>query len=497
MGKLLRVILLLIFSLIMVGCSIGEQGNKNVQNKPQNNNLEISGIWYSDGYEVLDKEISTKEEINEIVLNKVKFDNNNVVIANKRFDGISYKLKMVNLDYMISYEAEFKIQDLGLTDKEVKVYSVYFENNLLGEIINISEEESYLYYQGILFNIKREGDITESSGDDKTVTVEDGNNSDGKSEISQGIYLGLKCEGNQDKDGNYIREEYRTIWISTNKGELQSVKQRENIIFPRNEGIWILQPKEYKVEEKGIYYEYFNAMPLEKSGKTVKNTFTEGAISKGKVVKKSINYVGNNYIASEVTTNEKFSESPVYEVLPIDNLNNKDGIVIGDLFGLESNKVFKENYEKKYAVIDEMNKTKLSRFVNYSNYTMVRNNGKWVIQGRISPVLSGGKVFDYLLSIKPSRAVINYDTLIIPWKVLKGEVPFLVDAFTSPNGKMAIIITKSEIKIYKIMDGELDKTAIKIIPLKEGEKVIMSEWCEGAYVDKWDTGFNENSSIID
>jgi hypothetical protein len=128
---------------------------------------------------------------------------------------------------------------------------------------------------------------------------------------------------------------------------------------------------------------------------------------------------------------------------------------------------------------------------------MIRSNGKWVLQGRISPVLSGGKAFDYSLSIKPNKALINYDTLIIPWKVLKGEIPFIVDAFTSPNGKLAIIVTKNELDIYKIIDGKLDKSPTKIIPLKDGEKVIMSEWCEGDYVDKWSTAFRENSSIID
>lgn len=497
MKKRCGIIVLLIFSFFIVGCSSKDHNIKDDERTPKNNNLEISGIWYSDSNEVLDSEISTKDEINDILDNKLKFDTKSAVIGKNKFEGISYKLKMVKSDYMISYEAEFKIENLGVRDEEVKVYSVSYENNLLGEIIYISEEESYLYYQGILFNIKREGDITESSEEDENVIVQNQNNGYGKSEISQGLYIGLKSPAKQNQEGNYTREEYRTIWISTNNGELQGVKQRQNIIFPRNDGIWMLQSQEYKVEERGIYYEYFSAMPIEKINKLGKNIIYDGFVSQGKIVKKSINYVGNDYIACEVATNEYFSESPVYQLLPIDNLDNKIGIVIGDIFGVESNKVFKESYESTYESIDKTNKDKLSKFINYSNYTIIRNNGKWVLQGRISPVLSGGKAFDYLLNIKPNRALMNYDTLIIPWKVLKGEIPFLIDAYTSPNGSLAIIITKSELEIFKIKNGELEQGPIKVIPLKEGEKVIMSEWCEGAYVDKWDIVFKEKSSIID
>lgn len=497
MKKIWRCILLLIFSLLLLGCSSGIKNDKSSLKKPKNKSLEVSGVWYSDKYEVLDKEISTKDEISEILLNKLTFDTKNIVIGNRKFEGINYKLKIVKSDYMISYEAEFNVEDLGVIGENVKVYSISYENNLLGEIIYINKEESYFYYQGILFNIKREENINESTDADKTVIVENSSEEYDKIELSQGFYIGLKQEGKQDQQGNYIRESYRTIWISTNKGEVQSIRQRKDIIFPRSGGIWIMQPQEYKVEKKEIYYEYFEALPIEKVGKVKKDINTEELMSTGKIVKKSLIFVGNNYIASEVTTNEKFSESPVYEVLPIDNLDNKGGVVIGDILGTENNKEFKESYTSKYASIDESNKDKLTKFINYSNYTVIRSNGKWVMQGRISPVLPGGKAFDYSLSIKPNKTLINYDTLIIPWKVLKGEIPFIVDAFTSPNGKLAVIVTKNELNIYKIVDGKLDKVPIKIIPLKDGEKVIMGEWCEGDYVDKWSTAFRENSSIID
>ena len=84
----------------------------------------------------------------------------------------------------------------------------------------------------------------------------------------------------------------------------------------------------------------------------------------------------------------------------------------------------------------------------------------------------------------------------IPWKTLKSEIPFLVDAFTSPDGTLAIIVVEDELLIYSIANGMLSDSPLKRIELKDGEKVVMAEWCNKEYVDKWGAVFN-NSKIIE
>ena len=497
MKKIIISILLIMFSLIIVGCDSEIENSKDNKSIPNNTKLAISGVWYSNKYSILDKNVASSDEIKEIQESNLTFDMNTVEIGNKRYEGVNYTLKLVKSDYVISYEAKYTIEDLGLEDEDVTVYSISYDNNLIGELINVSKEESYFYYKGILFSVTREGDIPDNSEDDKEVISEDNSDETNKVEMSQGVYIGLKVEGKEDKEGNYIREEYRTLWISTDKGKLQSIKQRENIIFPRSGGIWKLIPQTYEIKSKNIYYEYFDAMPIEKEEKTNPNIKNEKVFSQGKNVKRSINFVGNDYLATEVKINEKFSESPAYQVLPIDNLLTNSGISIGDIFGIESNRIYKENYQSTYENIDSEVKEKLSRYINYSNYTLVRNNGKWILQGMISPVLSDGKAYVYSLNIKSTKPLVKYDTLIIPWKVLKGNIPMITDVFISPKGSLALILTDKKLEVYKIIGGKLDKQPIKVISLKDGEKVIMSEWCEGDYVDKWSTAFKENSSIIE
>ena len=121
---------------------------------------------------------------------------------------------------------------------------------------------------------------------------------------------------------------------------------------------------------------------------------------------------------------------------------------------------------------------------------MYRNNGKWSLCGKVSLINPSTDSYDFTLNIKLKNNINENDTLVIPWKVLKGEIPLLVDAMTSLDGSMAVIILKNTIEIYKIEDGNLVIDSVRRIQLKEGEKIIMSEWCEGSYVEKWAMPFN-------
>ena len=117
-----------------------------------------------------------------------------------------------------------------------------------------------------------------------------------------------------------------------------------------------------------------------------------------------------------------------------------------------------------------------------------------MLQGMISG-LNGAESTTYSLGIKANERLTSYDTLYIPWKSLKSELPFMADAYMSPSGRLAIILTKEEILIYLIEDGKISKEPLKNIPLKNEETVIMAEWCEKDYVDKWGSVFKDDTVI--
>ena len=105
-----------------------------------------------------------------------------------------------------------------------------------------------------------------------------------------------------------------------------------------------------------------------------------------------------------------------------------------------------------------------------------------------------GENEEYLLNLRPSNKMLNYDNLIIPWKMLKGDIPSIRDAYISPNQRIAIILFEDNLAIYEIKDKMLKGAPLANINIGN-EQVIMSEWSTGGYVEKWAKVFNDGIDI--
>ena len=115
--------------------------------------MEIEGVWTAKEYSVLDKNISTDNEIYLTLKSDIVFRTDSMTIGKNEFSQVDYRLKVVKSNYTISYEAKFKIEDLPIDLEKVYTYSVMYNNNVLGEIIYVKKELSYFYYQGVLYTI--------------------------------------------------------------------------------------------------------------------------------------------------------------------------------------------------------------------------------------------------------------------------------------------------------------------------------------------------------
>ena len=487
MKKKILIIFISLFFLLLCGCSSNNYEKNTDLVAPKNNNIEIEGVWTIQDYNVLDDEIADDNGIYVMLQNNIIIKDSEISIGNSKYDNINYKLKKVDSDYVITYEdKKTTLLDLGFDEGGVKVYSISHDNSLIGEIIYINKENSYLYYQGYLLNIKYDGKVDEKKENKEDIKSNE-NNVNNNINTSEGILLGLKTKSSVNSDGDYVREKYRTIWISTIYGEFQPIKEKDNIMVPRSQGMWRIVPKVYENKEQNIYYEYFDADPIDTVREEQKINLDN--ISNDKILKRSINYVSGDYLATEVINNEKFSESPVYEVLPIDNVFSTSPIQIGDIYGTYINTEFKKAYDNAYSLVNINENNKLSKDINYGNYTIVRTNGRWTLQGRISPIISSGKSINFAINTPINKKLSKYNILTIPWKILKGKIPLFIDAYTSPSGNIAIIIVKGEILVYTINNGQISDTPVNRIQLKNGEEVIMSEWCENDYVRKWNSYF--------
>ena len=492
MKKIIKYISVIILVILLNGCSTVSNEHKVSVKAPSNNNLEILGVWSVEGYEILDNNLFNEEEIEKINSNDIIIKSNKIILGKNFYKDSSYKLKLVKNNYVISYEAKYSLDNLSSSSEYTNIYSIMHQNNILGEFIYFSKEKSYFYYEGVLFSLKYKKDI--DNNDDFPNKKYDLNFKNlTSSNKAQGILLGLKTPM-INENGIYQRETYRTLWIGLKDSTLQDVKEKNYLLVPRRNGFWKIESKVYEYND--TYHEYFTANSLENeqnSDSSIIDIYISDTDDANKIYKK-INYVGNDYIAIEEVNNSKYI-SNFYEVLPIDNIYLNEGVVIADIYNNDINKIYKDAYEDMYKSLDNEKKENLSKYIDYSNFTVVRNKGKWMLQGMISG-LNGADSAEYSLGVRANDRLTNYDVLYIPWKSLKSELPFMEDAYMSPSGRLAIILSREEILIYLVEDGKLSDEPLRKIPLKDGESVIMAEWCEKDYVDKWESMFKGDTIIL-
>ena len=510
MKKIIKYFSIIILAILLSGCSTINKENKVSVKAPNNNKLEILGVWSVEEYEVLDNNLFNEEEIEKINSNDIIIKSDKIILGKNFYKNSSYKLKLVKNNYVISYEAKYSLDNLNPDSEYTNIYSIMHQNNILGEFIYFSREKSYFYYEGVLFSLKYKKKVDDNDNFHKK--KQDLNlKTSVLSNKEQGMLLGLKTPM-INENGTYQRETYRTLWISLKDSKVQDVKEKNYILVPRSNGFWKIESKAYKYED--TYHEYFIANPIEnEQNSSIVDMYLSDTDDANTIYKK-INYVGNDYIAIEEVNNSKYI-SDFYEVLPIDNVYLNEGVVIKDIYGdgeyfqkymeensevvsniynNDINKFYKEAYDSVYKELDNKKKEKLSKYIDYRNFTVVRNKGKWMLQGMISG-LNGEESVEYSLGIKANDRLISHDILYIPWKSLKSELPFMEDAYMSPSGRIAIILSKEEILIYLVEDGKLSDEPLRKIPLKDGETAIMAEWCEKDYVDKWGSMFKDDTII--
>lgn len=482
-----RVILFIIaiFTLFSLsGCGAMDINQMIEIKPPKNNDLAIRGKWQITNYKVLDKNIYS-DNVESLKGKIIDIGNKNINIYDKTYDSVDYKLKVVKDDYYISYQAGFTIKNLGIQNDHVDMITANDKNNIIFDFFHIDDDKSYIYYQGVFLTVKKVGDILKESFKNKSNRLINSPTHIEKVKNDLGLYLAFKQPREQKEDGTYTDEKYKTLWISYKNDKIQKIEEADGIIFPRMSGIWTLEKRVLNNNNK--HQEYFVANTLDGKGK-------EGSVilNDDKDIYRSINFISNDYISTEKYEGNNFKNKfSQYEVLPVDNLSTEKPLAIQDIYPKNTDLIYKQDFGSVYEKLTDKQKNLSKKYIEYSNFTMKREEGKWVLQGKISPFNPDNDSYDYKLSIIPNENLVKYDTLVIPWRVLKNKVPFIEDAYISPGGNLAVIIINGEVLIYEIKNNTLSEKPIERYDIEKGEKVIMAEWCENVYVDYWGNSFKE------
>lgn len=455
------------------------------------NYYEFTGTWKVIEYQYLDERFDQyKEEEGRYIGKEFIFTNDKINILNQEKKNISYRLKVVNKDYILAEEYNLTM-DSYLKEGETKdVISIVDNNQIISEFFIDSNNEMILLYKSILFKLNKISD----SVDIKKLNNDTGNDEDGVlHEDKEGVMLGIKIPRKLNEDGTYSNDIYKTIWISHEDSEIKNIYIKDDIIFPRMTGIFKMRVNTSYVNDK--YIEQFQVAHVESNYPEKRVEEVNTSINQNKF--KSIKFIGNDYIAIEKYSGNYFDGNyPMYQIIPVDNINSEIGIEINDIFGEEGKEKYSIDFSEAVDNLDDEEKNELNiNNVNYSNITMERSNGKWVLISQITPKINENKGKDFKLSLFPNKKLINYNYLNVSLKSLKSELGYFKDAFTSPEGKIALIQFEDYIAIYKIENGTIIASPLEIIDINEDAEIIMAEWCSSSYVDQWEKVFIDGEEV--
>lgn len=482
-------IIIMSFSLIFIlsGCNSIDFKSTSKIISPENKDLMIKGKWYIDDYKVIRPGKVKSYKLNKYLNTYLQIDNDLLYTGGDVYEDVKYKYRRVNThNYFLNYN-EINPKALGIAKEELEVISASLAGKVLYEYIKYDENKLIFCSDGIFYFASKRSNVIDqdvrklySSNTFKEETQDIDKNK------QSGVVIGLRSQRNQSENGDIDESKYRTLWISSiDKGDI-IVKEKPNIIFPRISGFWELGVKKNVVdgyENESVYVKTYGY----KENKYIRDYFKDANSN----IYRNVNFISNDYIALESIKNDK-SQSIVtdeYVVLPLDNIQQEKGLKIVDIEG-SGGKVVQEKSFKSAIESHEDLKSKLETNLNEESFTVVRKNGHWVFKGRVRPKSKDEDLFlEYDIKILPSKKLIVYDELKVSWNKIKERMPEALDAYTSPNSDIAILISKNSLFVYSIEKGELGERPLKKVKLNEEENVIMAEWALDEFVYKWDKVF--------
>lgn len=518
-------VFLLAISLMLSACSSPSTDSAEKIVSPQNQLIPARGTWEIS--EVLMTTSSNKEEDKEEWLGKkVQFSDRYMSLGESILENPQYQMKRVNGEEYLLFNSKSLPSNFVFPNKEVEVITVIDQDKFFCEVLIIKENELILKIQGNSFYLSKLSDevdqyISSKSDDENNQEINIQMEKD--SLIHTGVLIGLRSENKSNSDDPENEYNYRTLWISSKNNEINPILEIENIFFPRRSGFWKIETKKATQDGRSEQYILANNVLMEDNkaeiqlkARMMRNeeiSTNDGDVTseldfsrwgeKIGEIKRKINYVGNDYISVETIGKGEYIvgsenwESSKLQILPIDGLPNGRGVKISDILDETGVISIKSAWERAINYLEIDNRNILYREELLENFGMERKLGHWFLKGRIN--YTKKKEFnaaDYSINLIPPPKVVFYDTLFVPWTNIKDRVPRALDAYTSPNKDIAIILTKRELLIYDIYGNDLGRYPKERLKLKEGETIIMAEWATGQYVEGWEGIFQKSGGQL-
>lgn len=504
MKRISMILIIIISSLIMTSCDIGNMEISENIEAPMNLNLPLYGEWVIEDYKFSTIGTMDEEKANSYIGSEVIFDNRMVSIGENYCLEPTFKIKNVDASKYLVYNYKTNPEFLGIDSEDIQIVSVSGIDQFFNEFIKLSDEKAIVNIDGVFFYLNRVSEHVDEEKIDKLSVPQEISlksekaNDNTEQQLSSGILLGLKTlsmEGEEQLE----TWNYRTVFIRSSNKEIKSINEMEDILLPRRNGFWKVKVNRESV--KGNLNDNIEVYQLDRvtdmkvelqmEGEDSVKDFKEKIEEKDSTLK-NILFVGNDYISIE-DIHYRNKGQRYLKFYPIDNINGIP-IKISDLMGDAGKKALVEGFNKE---IVSQNEAYRSNYVDLTpkedSFGLFRRNGLWIFKGRVNYIEDGVYMYkDFNINALPTQELVSFDELYIPWNVVKEKFPRALDLFTSPNGDIAVVLTYDRILVYEIANGTIGDEPIGEVELKPGEKIIMAEWAVGKYAQIWEEEFKNN-----
>lgn len=472
----LRLILLLSIFLIsnfLSGCTSLKFNIDETIKPPKSDSVAFQGTWKIDKYISILKEQNNINEADEsqkkYIGKEAIFDNEICAIGMDVCTEPDYKIIRTSADIFLKNIYHISNESLGIPRDKIYVVTISTANKFFNQLIITDDMTAYVYLENGFLVLKKLSDSVDSKVKQSSIgKVEDNKSSEEYEEdplFRSGVLMGVRSSDNT----------YYTIWIYSKNREIKAVSYREQLLVPRAYGFW--EAGAIHNMNQCIYAKPFVNSKLQQIPQDgYRSNILEDRLDA------KILFVGNDYIGIEHELN--------FSVFHIEDLETGKEVKISDVMADSSFNVSNEFKQSRQDYISTLDSDKLKNIIGESkeeNFTLKRRNGHWVMKSRLffKEDYNSQKYEDFDLNFVVPTTLIHYDEMNIPWNNIKSKLPWITDAYMSPNKDIAILVSRNSLYIYPVQKRSIVNKQLMKIPLSEGDSIVMAEWAIGKYADVW------------
>lgn len=485
----------ILLSFALTGCRFGMNDVKASVLKPQSTGVSIEGHYvYRDVINLEEGKFVDETNFRNFT---AEFNLNGAQIGPEKVEAPRYISKLVNtFDYFLE---KYRVNPsrLRITNENMEVVRISTTDRSFYEVFKLDDNNIAVVKGNNLIKLQKAvmaGDAGKGI-DENAEIVQFGENDepiaeeDAFFEPIAGVLIGLR----EDRDEETGISGYRTLWI-TNDGEIQEVYEIDDILFPRKE-FWKLEVVREEIE--GVEKERLNIYAITGTPSNLQGKMDYAYPSRYL----DVTFVGNNYVsvlaASEDETDRELMQDAM--TISVDGYNSYNPVNINELDPKEGAAAFINSLNQVIQRNEELKLAPIPRESILSNFILRRHYGYWMMESRFTlEEQNEDTLYKVPIALKPTKNIVTYDDLTVPWAKVKESVPQAIDAFNAPGNSFLLVRTPQYLLMYKIEGvDKISREPLQAIEIKENEQIIMAEWARGEFVKRWtDVASKQGRKII-